>query len=216
MIVLFDNPPIRLSEMAFKNEAQQQNSTAPQTDDTEIRVHPGQLVQVLNLDGRDGAIPPIRFSFGLDDSPLTTTINCEFPDLGATQVSVGQLAGNWMRGVRGFSINDILEVAGLLEIAHASVGLLTAGQSLRLQTLEAVLRGDEVVVFDSPWAQDDADWFILDLLRFLRQHEAQSGLLPAFVVRDAGNLPAITMLANKIWEVKGKRAVEVEREAAGI
>jgi hypothetical protein len=218
MIMLFDNPPIRPPEMAFKNKARLQNPIAPKKPDgAEICVRPGQLVQVLNLEGRAGAIPPTYISSGYYYPPRTAQINCQAPHLDAAEVAVvGQLMDGWMRGVRGFSTNDILQASGLLEIAHKPVDSLAAAQLLRLQTLKAVLSGYEVVVFDSPWAQEDMDWFIVNLLRFLRQHEAESGLLPAFVVRDAGNLPAITMLANKIWEIKKGQAVELEMEAAGL
>ena len=190
---------------------------------TEIIVSPGQLVQVLNEDSEedeDGDIPPCYFSFEDDPAPNTAWINCARPCLGAESNStkmVYQKVDEWMSGVKGFSASEMMEISGLIEVAHQPLALLTFAERLRLQALYAVLfQREEVLVFDSPWAEDDTDSFILDLLRFLRQHHAASGILPAFVVRDCGDLPAITMLADRIWEVEHGQAVEVEMEYGGL
>lgn len=187
---------------------------------TEIIVSPGQLVQVLNEDAEEGAIPPCCFSFEDDPAPNTAWINCLRPCLGPESNSpkmVYQKVDEWMFGVQGFSASEMMETSGLIEVAHQPVASLTPAERLRLQALYAVLfQREEVLVFDSPWAEDDTDSFILELLRFLRQHHAASGILPAFVVRDCGDLPAITMLADRIWEVEHGQAVEVEMDYGGL
>lgn len=180
---------------------------------TEIIVSPGQLVQVLNEDAEEGAIPHCRFAFQAGQTPRTQYLDCQSPCLRANASNkVGDLVQRWMLNTTGFSTPKLLEVSGLLEVAHQPLGLLEPDQRLRLQTLRAVLEGTEVLVFDSPWAEEDTDFFILDLLRFLRQHYAASGIVPTFVVRDCGDLPALSILADRIWEVEKGRVREVETE----
>ncbi len=186
---------------------------------TEIIVSPGELVQVLNKDAEDaeeGVIPSCYFSFAHQPALSNARINCARPCLGPESNSTKkayQKVDEWMSGVQGFSASEIMEASGLLEVAHQQLASLTPAERLRLQTLYAVLfQREAVLVFDSPWAEDDTDSFILDLLRFLRQHNAASCILPAFVVRDCGDLPAITMLADRIWEVEQGQAMEVETE----
>lgn len=186
---------------------------------TEIIVSPGQLVQVLNIDAQEGAIPHCRFAFQAGQTPRTQYLDCQSPCLGANSNAsnkVGDLVQRWMLSTNGFSTPKLLEVSGLLEVAHQPLGLLEPDQRLRLQTLQAVLEGTEVLVFNSPWAQDGTDGFILDLLRFLRQHHAQSGILPVFVVCDCRDLPALIILADSIWEVEKGMAVEVEMEYGSV
>ncbi|MFN0037687.1 MAG: hypothetical protein ACKVUS_21715 [Saprospiraceae bacterium] len=183
---------------------------------TEIIVSPGQLVQVLNVDAEEGAIPFCYFSFEHQPALSNARIDCQSPCLGSESNStkmVYQKVDEWMSGVQGFFASEIMETSGLLDVAHQPLASLTLAERLRLQALYVVLfQREEVLVFDSPWAEDDTDSFILDLLRFLRQRHAASGILPAFVVRDCGDLPAISMLADRIWEVENGRVAEVETE----
>jgi len=178
---------------------------------TEIIVSPGELVQVLNIDAESGAMPNCRFAFRRGHAPHTVYLNCQLPCLGANanaSSTVGQKVQHWMLATKGFSVPDILEASGLLEMAHVPVALLSSAHRLRLQALRAVLQGAEVLVFDSPWAQDGTDFFLLDLLRFLRQRHTESGTLPVFIVRDCGYLPVLSILASTIWEVEDGVAVE--------
>ena len=182
---------------------------------TEIIVSPGELVQVLNIDAESGAMPNCRFAFEYDHSPHTVFINCMRPCLGSDSQS-SETVGQWVQAriqkIHGFSVEDILTASGLLEAAHLSIASLNPADRLRVQTLRAVLEREKVLVFDFPWAQDGTDFFLLDLLYFLRQHHIESGILPVFVVRDCGDLPALSILASSIWEVEDGVAVAVEME----
>lgn len=214
MIVLEDHP--NTAQTATVMTADEKHRYGPSaTEATEITVSPGDLVQVLNMDARPGAMPHCRFTLPHDQTPHTVYLNCRSPCLGinsnasstvAQQVQYAMLAGS------GFSGNDILEASGLLDAADLPIALLSSAQRLRLQALLAVLQGADVLVFNSPWAQKGTDNFILDLLRFLRRRPTQrkGGSLPVFVVCDCGNLPALSILADSIWEVEYGKAIEVE------
>lgn len=79
---------------------------------------------------------------------------------------------------------------------------------LRLQTLEAFLNGNDVVVWSSLRGIENVAEFVTEVRNYAEDNEEWAGQIPAFVVLDSQDSVSATMVADRILEFQEERTIQ--------
>ncbi|MBX2929717.1 MAG: hypothetical protein KF852_17925 [Saprospiraceae bacterium] len=114
--------------------------------------------------------------------------------------TVHTLLDKWVADAPVHSVQKLVEAFGLESYNDTMLSEAGPGLKLRLQTLDALLSGKDVVVWSSLRGIESVAEFVTEIRNYAEDKEEWAGQIPAFVVLDSRDSVSATMVADRILE----------------
>lgn len=179
-----------------------------QTYTVPVEVFRGEIVQMWNQ-----APQPYRWELYGEGNPKIALLHpdktwgsCQFP--ASDNETVSTLLVSWLAHAAAHSTQKLIEVFGLEPYANTPLSEAGPDLKLRLQTLEAFLNGNDVVVWSSLRGIENVAEFVTEVRNYAEDNEEWAGQIPAFVVLDSQDSVSATMVADRILEFQEERTIQ--------
>lgn len=179
-----------------------------QTYTIPVEVFRGEIVQMWNQ-----APQPYRWELNGDSNPKIAQLhpdkawqNRQFPV--SDNDTVRTLLDNWLADAAVHSAQKLIRAFGLEPYKDTLLSEAGPDLKLRLQTLEALLSGKDVVVWSSLRGIENVAEFVTEVRNYAEDKDEWAGQIPAFVVLDSRDSVSATMVADRILEFQEGRIIQ--------